>query len=289
MTYIRPPFISERETAHTWVDGSSRDDGAWEDCVPCSVLMAVLASGKPAPATHVEAELLREAAGYSPLGGTTIEAICKAADKRYIVDIHVFGASFATLWNALAPGHGAAVIGKPSNLPAAHPLRKYIGVGFTGLHCDYVQREDDLDRVWLMDPTGPTTGYAGQWLSKADLAKFYVGSSGVLPLEEIIVQKAITDTTPKLIDWPDGTPYFDVDGITKLGTAGAVSGRYSPHGCGVQRAFYAGSAPSAKVALVTPSAVHPVPASLTQADVDAARAAGYSAAKTKAASAVQAI
>jgi murein DD-endopeptidase MepM/ murein hydrolase activator NlpD len=75
-----------------------------------------------------------------------------------------------------------------------------------------------------------------------------------------MAQKPITDTTPKLIDWLDGTPYFDVDGTTKLGTANATSNRYSPHGCGTQRAFYAGTPPTAKLALVTPSAVHPVPA-----------------------------
>jgi hypothetical protein len=68
--------------------------------------------------------------------------------------------------------------------------------------------------------------------------------------------KAITSTVPKLMDWPDGTPYYAIDGTTKVGTAGATVGRYSPFGCGTMRAFYKGDK---QLALVTPSAVYPEP------------------------------
>ncbi|MCI0345763.1 MAG: hypothetical protein L0221_10030, partial [Chloroflexi bacterium] len=66
-----------------------------------------------------------------------------------------------------------------------------------------------------------------------------------------VAAKPVTDVTPKLIDWLASTPYYALDGTTKLGTAGATTGRFSPFACGAQRAFYAGTAPDAFLALVT--------------------------------------
>lgn len=117
----------------------------------------------------------------------------------------------------------------------------------------------------------------------AALAAFVASQGGDM------AAKPITDLTPKLIDWPASTPYYALDGTTKMGTANAVTGRYSPFGAGSQRAFYAGSAPNAKLALVTPSKVGAIPPSFTQDDLDRAKAAGYAEAKAKAATAVQAI
>jgi hypothetical protein len=85
------------------------------------------------------------------------------------------------------------------------------------------------------------------------------------PLEELpdMPVKAITTTVPKLIAWPDGTPYFALDGVTQVGTAGAVVDRYSPFGCGTMRAFYRGDK---ALALVTPASISDVPATDTELD-----------------------
>ncbi len=87
-----------------------------------------------------------------------------------------------------------------------------------------------------------------------------------------VASRPITDETPTLIAWPDDTPYYALDGVTRIGSAAAVTGRYSPFGCGSQRAFYAGAVPTAKLALVTPSSSVPVPDTTPhdQADIEAA-------------------
>jgi hypothetical protein len=70
--------------------------------------------------------------------------------------------------------------------------------------------------------------------------------------------KSITTTVEKLIDWPDQTPYFDLDGATKIGTANATVGRRSPFGCGTHRAIYLEGTPR-RLALITPSLVYDAP------------------------------
>lgn len=106
----------------------------------------------------------------------------------------------------------------------------------------------------------------------------YVGGHG--PAEDAM--KAITSTVPKLMDWPDGTPYYALDGTTKVGTSSARTGQYSPFGCGTMRAFYKGDK---QLALVTPSALYPEPVPV----VTDGSAQGYNDGLAAAAAAVAAV
>lgn len=97
--------------------------------------------------------------------------------------------------------------------------------------------------------------------------------------------KTITTTVPKLIDWPDGTPYYATDGVTRIGTATAVAGRYSPFGCGTQRAIYKGDK---QLALISPSKVYEIPAP-APADCTPAANTAYNAGLDAASAAVAAV
>jgi hypothetical protein len=172
MAFVNPPLVSEREA------------GIDEDCVPCSALMGVLAHHPGlAPASHDEAQRLRAAAGYGTEGGTSVEGIARGVIKRYNLFPKIV-TSFAALWSALSPGHGAYVVIKPSAMPWGHPLRQYMG-SFTGLHCIYVGRKGYRRRVRAFDPEAPYgIGYTGFWLSKSDLERAFVGSAGVFVLHK---------------------------------------------------------------------------------------------------------
>lgn len=105
---------------------------------------------------------------------------------------------------------------------------------------------------------------------------------------EVEPMRAITTTVEKLIDWPEATPYYAMDGTTKIGTANAETGRRSPFGCGTQRAIYVESSPRT-LGLITPSAVYLAPDPGNPGAIEDARAEGYASAKTAALSAVEAI
>lgn len=111
-----------------------------------------------------------------------------------------------------------------------------------------------------------------------------IGGRHGAPLEEgtdVANAKPITTTTPTLISFPDGTPYFEADGVTRIGTHVGEVDRYSPYGAGTQRAIYVEVQPNRRIALVTPSSSRPIPA---QTAGDAA--AEYNAGLTDAATAV---
>lgn len=190
MTYHRPTFISERELAALWVDGRSQDDARWEDCANCSVGMqvdAMTGGAKPGAKTLDEAERLRFAAGYGPLGGTDIARLARAAVGRYGIPAPRVVSGFALIWAALTPGKGAAIAGDPVGLPAGHRLRRF-QPGFVGGHSVYVQREDNQDRVWWMDPLGPKDGsYRGEWATKEELRRF-LNAGGALAVVGSVAQ-----------------------------------------------------------------------------------------------------
>lgn len=116
------------------------------------------------------------------------------------------------------------------------------------------------------------------------------GGHGAPHPEADMALKPITTTIPRLIDWPDDTPYYQLDGVTRAGVAAADSGRYSPYGCGTMRAFYRGDK---QLALVTPSAIHDVPVSVDTtpdpAQLEAARKEGRESMQHEAVAAVGAI
>lgn len=171
--------VSEREIAHTWPDGQ-KDDARWEDCTWCSLVMFLHDLGYDfVPPTHAEAERLRDAAGVKPTGASAAWQNLLGVKRRYpqiIQPIHaVDNRHFNLLWAALTPGTSAVVQGS-MGVMSAHWRRH--DPGFGGTHAAEATRRDDSDRVWWDDPLGPTTGYAGEWMSKADLQRFVQGFPG---------------------------------------------------------------------------------------------------------------
>jgi hypothetical protein len=134
-TWVKPPLVSEREDAHVQFDGQA-DDAADEDCVPCSLVMLALAA-KPGtcPATLTEAEKLRDAAGYGPLGPTDVTKYGPAFKARYGLGLRILNGTDADLAAALQPGMGASIITKPSNFPAGHRLRRFTSTFFGFTRC----------------------------------------------------------------------------------------------------------------------------------------------------------
>lgn len=225
MSYVTPPFISERQA------------GAWVDCVDCSALMAVLAhSPEKAPATLSEAKALRSAAGFPATGGTSIDPMVLASGKtaigmaagvkaRYAIAPAVVGGSFATFWSALTPGRVAFAIIKPSNALSTSPIRRYQGT-FDGLHGVYLERLDSTDRVWFMDPCGPTDGtYKGAWVTKADLAAAYVGDAAVLAAKVKTTSKRLVCPAAARPNATFGAAIGKaLPGGTVIGVTGSVTG-----------------------------------------------------------------
>jgi hypothetical protein len=159
--------ISERETAHRWPDGSY-DDAKWEDCTWDSALEYVRSVGVKAPATHAEAELLRHEV-KGPAGGSNPTEVQTAVKKRYNLNITILR-GFAAMWEKLVPGTVACVTLSMGAFPAGHRLRR-LSPRFAGAHSVTIFRIDARDRVWWCDPLGPTVGYHGEWVTKAELKK----------------------------------------------------------------------------------------------------------------------
>jgi hypothetical protein len=305
VTYIRPPQITEREASHLWVDERRIDDARWEDCGPCTALEAVIASGHAAPATHFEEESLRLDAGYGPLGGTDVPALAAGIKKRYGITIAQVG-SLSAFRTAMTPGHCGFAIVQPSRLPLAHVLRKYVGTDFVAFHFIYLANEGAA-APWMLDPAAPgaSTGYVGTPLSWSDLATCYVGGAGVLPLAQeesmAIYEKTAQAGSFKI---PAGTTAHALKldpaaGFVRTGASATTgSGRYDA----VLHRIVGDQPPTAVIHVVSglwagfyvntgevDETADPAAPAFTKADVDAARAAGYAAAKTKAATAVSAI
>lgn len=189
MTLVIPPLVSEQEPENSF-PGGHLDPAGMEDCVGCSIVMAMngLHPGI-CPATLGEAEALRAEAGYPTTGPTSIQAMLAAAHKRYgLGSVHVIGADFAQLWAALTPGRAAVLIGHPASLPVVKAPDQNLRTGegsFAGLHCVYVQRRSTQAKVWTLDPirnSGP--GFKqGFWTSQADLRTFYVGSAAIFAIK----------------------------------------------------------------------------------------------------------
>lgn len=103
-----------------------------------------------------------------------------------------------------------------------------------------------------------------------------------------------SNPTPGYVDIPAGETLYDVDGVTVLGTTKQQLNTFSPgapKGSTVLRLYWRSFQAGVwqLVSAAPNGAVRPLPTGFTQADLDAAYTSGYGAAKTKAASAVQAI
>src|SRR5690348_6033068 len=108
-TYVIPYLVSERENSPHNYYGTTDPAGA-EDCVPCSIVMALNALHPGlVPATKAAAEEIRHDAGYPATGPTSIIKVLTAAQKRYGVGPVREVDNFRDLWDALKPGVGAVI------------------------------------------------------------------------------------------------------------------------------------------------------------------------------------
>lgn len=167
----RPPQCTEREP-----------DGTWEDCTFASGVMLGNAAHAAAvyPSTQAEYERLRRLSGRAMTGGTNLADLEKGMRLGWgwtatRTTVHT---SFASLWSQLSPGIGAVVQGSMGGFPVGHHLRRW-DPRFGGPHAVYVQREDAGDRVWWMNPEAPAS-YAGEWITKAQLAAYWNAFGGTI-------------------------------------------------------------------------------------------------------------
>lgn len=173
MTY-RPPQVTEREP-----------DGTWEDCTWASgVMLNNAAHGGPAvPSNQAEYQALRVAGGDGPAentgDGSNALQLQTGIAKRYGWTPMRLGApgistSWAEIWARLVPGVGCVLQGAMAGL-STH-FRRW-DPPFAGAHAVYVQREDDLPRLWLQNPLAPAN-YPGEWLNKDDAGRYWSGLRG---------------------------------------------------------------------------------------------------------------
>jgi hypothetical protein len=151
-------------------------DGTWEDCLPSSAVMhARAAHSRAIPATHTEAQSLRNDAGLPEAGGVTIHQILVGFRRRYGWDGGQLVPT-AQFLDRLVPGTSAVVSGRLASFPAGHRLRRW-QPGFTGGHAVWVARLAD-GTYWWDDPLAPAVGYAGEEISRDELAVYVRGWPG---------------------------------------------------------------------------------------------------------------
>ncbi len=234
MSWVTPPFVSEKEDAHFWPNNVF-DDSADEDCVFVSGLMQFLAH-RPggAAATLAEAELIRHAAGLLPKGPAGSDDLIRGELKLFgWAPAKVRG--FSGLWGALVPGMSATVSGVPTNAPSGSPIRRWLPNYAKG-HRIYAERRDTTDRIWIIDPEGSTGGaYRGEWCSRSDLAAFARDSTR----EHTVASRALA-TAKRRVACDGGflwtLPRIDQGSVRKsalvLGAVATVTGRVVGGGWG---------------------------------------------------------
>lgn len=153
-------------------------DGTWEDCTFDSGLEWYrLCHDRSKPATHAEAQAIRNAAGLPQTGGGTIADLRRGIKARYGKDIPTGITGWTTLWSALKPGTAAVVQGSMKAFGSTHRLSRW-DKNFDGGHAVMCIRLDSTDRVWWCDPLAPTGTYKGEWVTKAELQKYVTGLAG---------------------------------------------------------------------------------------------------------------
>lgn len=187
--------VSEREVAHQSPCGF--DDSSYEDCLWCSTIEYLRASGHPEiPATHAEAEALRCASGEPPTGSSNMIDVRRGVKARYGLDLQGVVLGAGAIWTAMVPGKVAVVQGAGSHWQA----------GFTGGHAVAAFRLDTNDRVWMCDPLAPTQyrdsqgvvrEYNGEWQTKAQFQSYISGLVGA----GAIVSSVVPSTGGAMLDF----------------------------------------------------------------------------------------
>lgn len=134
------------------------------------------------PATTAEACALRKARGGDcGSGGSSIAQLRAAIKARYHWNPPARTVGFDALWSALAPGHGAVVLGSMGAFPQGSHWRRF-DPGFAGRHATYVERTSDGDTVLWDDPLAPAGHYNGETMPKADLKRYVEAWPGAMHL-----------------------------------------------------------------------------------------------------------
>lgn len=184
--------ISEREA-----------DGSWEDCTFDSGLEWYrLTHDRSIPATHAEAQALRDASGKGPTGGSNLGDLRAGIHARYGPWVQTPISGFDSLWVALSEGTAAVVQGSMAAFGKAHRLSRF-DPNFDGGHAVCVMRLDGLDRVWWCDPEAPTGTYAGEWVTKDELRMFVATFAGQHMVGKILPE--IAEEEPMLKTYSPGT------------------------------------------------------------------------------------
>jgi hypothetical protein len=226
--------VTEREVAHQSPCGF--DDNKWEDCTFVAGLEWWRATGHPnVPATHLEAEHLRCAAGEAPTGGTSIPDLKRGILARY--DSATPAARFAKGLR-LRPGEVAVVQGLMGAL-SSH-WRRW-DAGFTGKHATVVFY-DSLTTVWWCDPLAPEGTYQGERMTYTDLDKYTGGFTGAAALVGLIVGDTmqplpITDSRAVKLDVKVGAQLYLPDLTPKVKVT-TVNNATSPFGTRLNNTDY---------------------------------------------------
>jgi hypothetical protein len=172
--------VSERESAHYWEDGRW-DNRAWEDCFWDTLVEFVRMTLRPrVPATHDEAEALRTDAGEDTSSGSHSGDGNRGLKRRYGLGPLATHSDVEVL--NMPIGFAAHVSGSMGAFPYGHRLRRH-DADFRGFHRSLVFRL--AGGWWWCDPLAPYS-YSGEWISRADLAKFMAAFPGgdhyILPL-----------------------------------------------------------------------------------------------------------
>lgn len=166
--------VSERESGHYWPDGRW-DNAAWEDCAWDTFLEWLRMTTKAnIPATHAEAESMRREAGEDTSSGSHSGNLNKGAHERY--GLGPFETHNDQDVLEMPIGFAANISGSMGVFPWGHPLRRWDS-DFRGLHRSNVFRVAGGTGWWWCDPLAPA-GYEGEWITRADLAKFIGGFPG---------------------------------------------------------------------------------------------------------------
>lgn len=185
--------VSEREVAHTWPDGQ-KDDAAWEDCTFCAAIeFARLCHDAGIPATHAEAELLRDASGRKPTGGTNVGDVIRGLQGRYgWLTGYVQASSYAELRTTLVPGTAAVSQGRLAAFLFGHSLRRW-DPGFVGGHAVLLINDGDPSGPWWCDPLAPKGQYRGERVTWSEVRTYVLGLGGT-HLVAPLLAPALPDT-----------------------------------------------------------------------------------------------